>query len=95
MYKIIGQNINMTEGDFGVVLPITIILEGSEHLTASDSFKISIYTKTNGQEILSKEYSADNHNTINFELTEQESGLFKVGTYFSLNKSISFLFNIL
>lgn len=78
MWVVSGQNLSMAEGDYGVQLPITI--NGTE-LTLSDSIKVTFKTAKNGETILEKDFSSILNNTINLELTEEESALFKVGAY--------------
>ena len=78
MWAVSGQNLSMAEGDYGVQLPITI--NGTE-LTLSDSIKVTFKTAKNGETILEKDFSSILNNTINLELTESESALFKVGAY--------------
>ena len=66
----------MSEGDFGVELPITI---SGVTLGAGDSIKITI---ANGNTpVIQKEFTNILQNTIGFELTEAESALLPVGDY--------------
>lgn len=71
--------IGMIEGDFGIVLPIEI--EGIE-ITTEDQFSIKIFKNINEEPIITKTYSNISDNTINFELTKEESQLLKKGYYY-------------
>lgn len=77
MWIATGKNIKMTEGDFGIQLPITV---GGVTLTSLDSFRITFKTAVNGVEILTKEFTNITNNTINLEFTEAESALFAAGS---------------
>lgn len=78
MWAVSGQNLSMAEGDYGVQLPITI--NGTE-LTLSDSIKVTFKTARNGETILEKDFSSILNNTINLELTEEDSAKLPVGVY--------------
>lgn len=78
MWRVLSNSISMTEGDFGVALPITI---GGTTLAASDTIKLTVLTGVNGDEILSKEFTNIQQNTVSLELTEAESALLPVGSY--------------
>lgn len=78
MWNVNGQNLTMTEGDWGIQLPVTI---SGTTLTANDELKFTIKTSINGEAIVSKNYSNISENTVNLELTEAESALLPVGTY--------------
>ena len=71
--------IGMIEDDFGIVLPIEI--EGIE-ITTEDQFSIKIFKNINEEPIITKTYSNIFDNTINFELTKEESQLLKKGSYY-------------
>lgn len=71
--------ITMTEGDFGVALPI--IISAEQELTASDKFSIKIYKDINTDPLISKEYSNLKDNTIEFKLTKEESLRLSPGKY--------------
>ena len=71
--------IGMIEGDFGIVLPIEI--EGIE-ITTEDQFSIKIFKNINEEPIITKTYSNISDNTIEFELTKEESQLLKKGYYY-------------
>ena len=76
MFTSNGNNIQMTEGDFGVELPIVI---GGLTFTASDSLRITI--KSGGNTLITKEYTNISQGTIRFVLTEEETSLLPVGVY--------------
>lgn len=81
MFIIDKKKIEMIEGDFGIDLPITIELEDEEVIGENDKFKVSIYKGINGELIVEKNYSVDDKNTFNLNLTEIESMKLKVGYY--------------
>ena len=78
MWNVIGANLQMTEGDYGVSLPVEI--KGTT-LGAQDSIKLTFKTAVNGDEILSKTFDGITDNTVSLELTDEESALFSVGVY--------------
>ena len=78
MWRVLSTNITMTEGDFGVALPITI---SGTTFAASDTIKLTILTSVNGAEIIAKEFTNITQNTVALELTEAESALLPVGNY--------------
>lgn len=71
--------IKMVEGDFGIVLPIEI--EGIE-IAPEDIFSIKIFKDINEELIIEKTYDNVTNNTINFELTKENSEKLKVGRYY-------------
>lgn len=77
MFKVTDNNIEMTEGDYGIVLPMDLELEGT--ISASDSFKITIYEAIDADPIITKPYNNISDNRIEFSLTEEESKLLKAG----------------
>lgn len=77
MWKAMGRNISMAEGDFGISLPARVI---GATVSTSDSIKFTFKTHMNGTTILEKDcVPADNAVTLVF--SEAESGLFTVGNY--------------
>ena len=74
--------ITMTEGDFGITLPIELIIEDKETISNYDNFVLNIYKTINSEPIVSKTYTDIQDNTIEFSLTEQESLLLPVGKYY-------------
>ena len=78
MWNVIGVNLQITEGDYGVALPVEI--KGTT-LGAQDSIKLTFKTAVNGDEILSKTFDGITDNTVSLELTDEESALFSVGGY--------------
>ena len=71
-------NIKMAENDYGIQLPI--VLKGLT-FGAADTVRVTIKNKINGTDIIEKEYTNVQNNTINFELTEADSALLPKGTY--------------
>lgn len=76
------KRLEMIEGDFGLVLLFELEVEGQETISANDSFSIKIFTEINTDPIISKTYTDIQNNTIEFELTQSESELLKIGTYY-------------
>ena len=76
MWNVNGLQLNMTEGDWGVKLPVTV---SGVTFTNNDSVKIVI--KSGERTIIEKEYTNITQNTVNLELTEAESALLPVGSY--------------
>ena len=79
MWNVSGQDLKMCEGDWGIQLPIKI--DGTT-LAAADEIKLTIKTAVNGDVVFEKTFSNISQNTVNFELTEAESALLSVGTYY-------------
>lgn len=67
----------MTEGDFGIQLPVTI---NGATFAANDSVRLTIKTKPNGDVVLEKEYT-DISGGFVLVLTEAESESLPVGSY--------------
>lgn len=65
-----GKEIIMTEGDFGVSLPITI---NGLTFEKDDVINMIIKAEKNGDECISKSFGNIENNTFNFSLTEEES----------------------
>lgn len=78
MWAVQGLTIQMAEGDYGIQLPVTV---SGTTLTASDTLKFVILTAKNGRVLLEKEYTNISENTVNLELTEEESALFTPRIY--------------
>lgn len=76
MWAVNGNHLTMTEGDWGVELPVKI---SGVTFTASDAVRIVI---KKGETVLAtRDFTNISENTVNLELTEAESALFSVGTY--------------
>ena len=76
MWAVSGNHLTMTEGDWGVQLPVTV---SGVTFSASDSVRIVI--KKGETALVSKEYTNIAQNTVNLELTEAQSALLPVGSY--------------
>ena len=95
MWVVNKQTLQMTEGDWGIELPISI---DGVTLTTSDEVMVTIKTEKNGETVIVKNYANISDNTINLSLTEAESALLEVGTYvYSLDwyQDGAFLCNII
>ena len=81
MWYASGNRLTMTEGDWGVELPVTI---SGVTFTSSDAVRIVI--KNGDDALVSKDFTNISNNTVDLELTEAESALLPVGVYaFSLD----------
>lgn len=75
------KQITMTEGDFGVSLPLEIILDAEETISEIDSFSIKIFDEVHGNLLVEKHFTNIQDNTIELQLTQEESALLPVGEY--------------
>ena len=73
-----AESLRMTEGDFGVVLPLGI--KGAT-LGNSDSFKFTFKRRVNGTTVLEKTYDGITDNTVPLCFSEAESAELKPGLY--------------
>ena len=73
-----AQKLQMTEGDWGIELPIQI--DGAT-FTASDEVRFTLKTKPNGGTLLTKSFTDISRNTVKLMLTEGESNALKAGVY--------------
>lgn len=78
MWNVNGKALAMTEGDYGIKLPVTI---NGVTFAASDSVKLTIKSGLNGDAIIEKNYTNIEQNTVQLELTESESASLPVGRY--------------
>lgn len=76
MWNVNGITLNMTEGDWGVKLPVTVT---GVTFTANDSVRVKI--QRDETTIIEKEYTNITNNTFDLEFTEAESALLPVGSY--------------
>ena len=77
-WNVTGQKLSMTEGDYGIALPVEI---SGTTLGAQDSIKITFKTAINGEVVFTKEFAGIVDNTVTLELTAEESELLPVGAY--------------
>ena len=78
MIRTQNRKIIMTEGDFGLVLPITIT--GAE-ISENEKIKFCL-RKTSGEDLIEpKVYNDIKNNTFDLIFTKAESDLIKRGTY--------------
>ena len=78
MWNVNGNDITMTEGDYGLELPITF---SDVTLTNADAVKLTIKATPNGTALIEKTFTGISENTVNFKLTAAESALLPVGKY--------------
>lgn len=76
MWNVNGLQLNMTEGDWGVKLPVTV-----SGVTFANNDSVKIVIKSGETTIIEKEYTNITQNTVNLELTEADSALLPVGIY--------------
>ena len=80
MWVVYNDGLEMTEGDYGIDLPVTI---SGATIGAGDSLKFTFKEAADGDVLLEKDYDEIENNTVNLSLTEEESALFKANkTYF-------------
>lgn len=96
MWIVNGQEIKMTEGDYGIILPIKI--KGTT-FGVDDNIQLIVKAKKNDENaILSKSFEILNDNIVNIILTEAETNQLPVGTYvYSLDwyKTNNFMCNLI
>lgn len=78
MWVIKRHELQMTEGDYGVELPIKV--KGTT-LTSSDTLELIIKDKNDGEVIIDKTFSNIENNRALLSLTSSESELLSVGNY--------------
>lgn len=78
MWRSKGSSLQFVEGDWGITE--TVNIHGFE-VTPNDSFKFIFKDRKNGNQILEKIFTAQDDNSLELVLTEQESQLFPPGTY--------------
>lgn len=78
MWAVQNLNLSMAEGDYGIALPVTV---SGTTLGASDCLRMTFRATPAGEAILTKDFNTIINNTVELELTEEESALFAVGTY--------------
>lgn len=78
MWVVNGQDLKMTEGDYGVELPITF---SDATLTNADAMKLTIKAAPNGTALIEKTFTGISENTVILKLTAAESALLPVGKY--------------
>lgn len=89
-----GTTITMTEGDYGITLPI--IINGGD-IGVDDSLRITIISENVNEPLLTKEFTNISDNTLQFVLTKDESDKLPTGVYiYSLDwyKNDEFLCNL-
>lgn len=73
------KKITITEGDFGMTLPITI---GGMDLTSSDKFSLKIFKEKDEEPIITKVFENIVDNTLELKFTQEESQMLEVGSYY-------------
>ncbi len=75
MWTVLGNELFMCEGDWGVELPIPLI---GVTLTANDAIR---FTLKIGEETITKDFTNISQNTFYLEFTEEEAAAIPVGVY--------------
>lgn len=78
MWMVNKHSLQMTEGDWGVELPISI---NGVTLTDQDEVLFTVKTVNNGTKLLEKTFSNITDNTVRLSFTEAESALLPRGVY--------------
>ena len=78
MWEVDNKNLRMTEGDYGIALPI--VIKGAD-MGEGDAVLFTIKDKRNGDTVLSKTITTIESNTANLQLTAQDTALLEIGTY--------------
>lgn len=94
MWIVVGHDMKMAEGDYGLQLPMSI---SGATFAANDTIRLTFKTAKNGETLLTKEYTPID-GAITLELTEEETDLFPVGSYvYSMDwyQSGNFMCNII
>lgn len=78
MWYVNGNNLTMTEGDYGIALPVEI--KGTT-LGSADSIKFTFKAAPNGTTVLEKDFSNITDNTVELQFSEEQSNRFHVGNY--------------
>ena len=78
MWSVKGSDIRMTEGDWGMTLPI--IVTGAV-LDASDECVFKVKNAVNGTTLVTKTYSSLSNNTVPLQLSSADSAALRVGDY--------------
>lgn len=77
MWGVIGNNLQMAEGDFGLTLPITI---GGTELSSADTIRLTIKAVKDGEAIIERDMIPTD-NTVNFTITAAETSDLPAGVY--------------
>lgn len=72
------KKIIMTEGDYGISLPLTIT---GGTISSEDTLKFSIKKCAGDETIIDKKLSNNGENKFELKFTEEETKKLKVGTY--------------
>lgn len=93
MWVVSGNSLTMTEGDYGLALPVSVT---GAAFSDGDTLRFTFKEVPNGDVILTKDFNASGE--VALELTAEDSALFRVGTYvYSLDwyREGSFMCNII
>lgn len=78
MWSVNGQNLTMVEGDWGLSLPLTV---SGVDFANNDTVRLTIKDSVNGTTLIEKEYTDISENTVDLNITEEESEKLTVGGY--------------
>lgn len=94
-WEVKGNNLEMTQGDYGVQLPYT--LKGPT-LTSSDAVKFTLKDGVGGPVILEKTFTNISNNVVNLELTAADTAKLQPRSYvYNLDwyQDGNFMYNII
>ena len=94
-WKVKGDNVEMSQGDYGVQLPFVI---SGPTITSSDAVKFTLKDGVGGPVILEKTFTSISNNTINLELTAADTAKLQPRSYvYNLDwyQNGSFLCNVI
>lgn len=77
-WEVTGNTLQMTEGDYGIALPVTI---SGVTFTNADAVKLTIKNRVNGTAMIEKTFTSISENTVELVLTASDSEKLKVGAY--------------
>lgn len=78
MWRVADLMITMTEGDYGLKLPVTL---NGVTMSANDEIRLTIKDRINGNELVTLNYSDIQDDTFNIELTEADTNKLPVGSF--------------
>lgn len=79
MWVVYGNALEMTEGDYGIELPVTV---NGATLGENDTLSFTFKAAADGEVLLEKEYTPDD-NVVFLKFTEEESALFEANRTYS------------
>ena len=78
-WGVCGNNLTMTEEDFGVELPVTV--DVGVTLSELDEIELVVKDKLHGEDLITKTFSNIVNNTVSLVISRAESALLPIGDY--------------